>query len=719
MDNVQRALQQLLIFIAFVCVPSCTDDMSAEPSRDESVQTGTTTGDLTIDPVTGIPYAFTFQFPIAGFDTSDFGFGFGSVNTFFCMNMTSSGCTAYGAHTGRDTIVGNTPFGTEVFAPADGIVRLTTDVTYGAYGADASANASYRGCLLLLEHEFPNGQPIMTLLGHVQCESATPYDAAAKKGNPSVGTIVRRGQYLAHVAHYWHGATQSIDWHHLHWGMRRGSFASTNHGEAVRGYVLSSEFTTDAETHALVHAEWLDPFVIIAANGDPAMQAANGVRHHPSGTLLEDANGGYWLVTDEWTISSIPFEVISSDRYDVTTAVQVSNDELDCYTEGPPIQSNGRVTLYQRPGSSTVVMAHDATATRYDVIRWEALLSWGFGSEDLISDLSKIIQFEWAYTDRGLRTMRPGSLVKADEESEVAIVTMQGTRVPIASGDVFEGLGFQWERVVSMPKSVIDIVAGPRALPLIDDMSIRACAVPPVCPSSGTCGGGGVPDEDAGAPVVETCNGADDDGNGQVDEIFLCRFGSTDGPACVSSCNTAGSRICEYPSCSWGACVPFAEGCNNTIDDDCNGMTDCEDQACATSSDCQFESDAGDEPAQVRFVYDGAPSIGALTLWAWWQPPMSASRQWDRVSECVDSTTTDDALDCTFSLPHGTTSFEFQVALPNGGHWGDQSCDPLGGCSQTVGTVTVTADGMPLEYTLVPNNQDGQPYMNGFVSLIP
>lgn len=719
MDNVQQCLQRLMIFVVIVFVSACTNEPDTIPIDDEPERIGRTTEDLMVDPVTGIPYAFTFQFPIAGFDTSDFGFGFGDVNSNFCLANSSAGCTAYGAHTGRDTVVGKTPFGTEVLAPADGIVRLTTNYTYGAYGSDASSNPHYRGCLLLLEHEFPNGQPILTLLGHVQCESGAPYDPVAKKGNPSIGTIVRRGQYVAHVAHYWHGAGQTIDWHHLHWGMRRGNFSATTLSDGVRGYVLQSEFTTDAETHALTHDEWLDPFVIIAANGDPALDATNDVRHHPSGTLLEDSSGGYWLVTDERTISNISSDVITSDRYDVTTAVRVSNNELDCYSKGSPIQSMGRVTLYQRPGSSTVVMAYDATMSRYDVIRWEALLSWGFGSDDLTSDLTKIMNAEWTYADRGMRTMRPGSLVKAEDASEVAQVTMQGTRIPISSGDVFEDMGFAWQRVVSLPGSVLDVVAGSRATPIIDGTSIRTCLVPPVCPNGGTCGGGGVPDVDAGAPASENCNGVDDDGNGQVDEIFMCSLDSMDGPTCISSCNTAGSRICEFPSCTWGACMPFVEGCNNTIDDDCNGMTDCEDPACTTSLDCRSASDADGASAQVRLQYVGAPTSGGITLRAWWQPPTGEPRRWDTVDECIDFTSSDSAFDCTFSLPHSTTSFEFQVELATGAFWGDQSCDPLGGCGQNIGTVTLTADGSALVYTLIPNNTDSQPYMNGLVSFIP
>ena len=357
----------------------------------------------------------------------------------------------------------------------------------------------------------------------------------------------------------------------------------------------------------------------------------------------------------------------------MTTAVKASGDEMDCYAKSAAFPSLGSVTLYQRTGSPTVVMAYDATRTRYDVIRWEALVSWGFDAEDLTNDLSKTVFRETMYVNKGFRLLRPGTLVKADESSEVSAVTMQGTRIPIVSDDVFEALGFRWERVVSIPGSVIDQVAGPRALPMIDLASIKSCAVPSACPAGGNCGGGGTSDVDSGtvtvstpeasAPLVEICNGIDDNNNGQIDEIFQCKLGATDGPPCVSSCNTSGSRVCDGPMCSWGSCKPFAESCDNGLDDDCNGKMDCEDPACATADVCKPKpapaQDAGSVSgdAFVHLAYHGPISAGAILLQAWWQPPNVAPRGWGSVTECVDVTSGDGILDCTFSLPHGTTSF--------------------------------------------------------------
>ncbi len=743
-----------LMIAAFAAV-GCTHNVSV-PSDHTTVASS-----LKIDPATGIPYAFVFQFPIDGFDTSDFGFGFGSINSNFCLASGPSGCTEYGAHTGRDTVVSETPVGTEVLAPADGIVRVTTNRLFGGYGSDSRHNAHYLGCVIVLEHEFASGQAVLSILGHVLCESSVPYDPAARRGNPTVGTIVRRGQYVAHIAHYWHGAGQSIDWHHLHWGMRKGRFAQTSLADVVKGYVPRSEFTTDPVTHALRHPSFLDPFVVVAANGDPAFQSANNVRHHPPGTLLENSSGMYWLVTDVRTIAYVPTSVMAADRYDMTQAVKASKGEFACYAKGPDVASLGPVTLYQRPGSSTVVMAYSDVAERYDVIRWEALLSWGFGSEDLISNQSKISLLEQTYTNMGMRRLRPGTLVKTNDTSEVSIVTPQGTRVPIASGAIFEELGYRWEHVVSLPQSVIDVVAGPRKLPVIDQAFIQSCAVSPPCPGGGSCGGGGVPDVDAGVSPdagasnggnvdagssgVEICNGKDDNGNGQIDEIFQCKLGETGGPSCISSCNTPGERVCDGPMCSWGSCKPFAESCTNGIDDDCNGKTDCDDPACTSDPACTHSSSGGASGSggtssngkgsnsggstgsgghypvgsvQIHLHYSGPVIPGLTVLQAWWQPMNGAPRTWGTVTECVDTQPGDGMLDCIFHVPHGTTSFVFQIDLPNGRFWGDESCT-TGGCGSTVGTVSLKADGSDLSVDMVPNNTKGQPYYNARVNSFP
>lgn len=159
------------------------------------------------------------------------------------------------------------------------------------------------------------------------------------------------------------------------------------------------------------------------------------------------------------------------------------------------------------------------------------------------------------------------------------------------------------------------------------------------------------PTSDAGTtptPTRESCNGVDDDGDGEVDEDFLCPLGTT-GEICVTSCGANGLRVCEAPACSWGTrCQPFPEDCGNTIDDDCNGLVDCLDTTCSDRPACDSpetpppppvpDLPTGGEPgahslviiadlestAVRNFCHDLAPEI---ILWDTWGNPW-VSGEW-------------------------------------------------------------------------------------------
>jgi hypothetical protein len=92
------------------------------------------------------------------------------------------------------------------------------------------------------------------------------------------------------------------------------------------------------------------------------------------------------------------------------------------------------------------------------------------------------------------------------------------------------------------------------------------------------------------ASPTESCNGVDDNCDGETDEGFPCRVGES--VSCTTSCGSGGtgscSLACEIPN--GPACTPPAESCNG-LDDDCdtvcdNGLGCCQGQAgsCTTST---------------------------------------------------------------------------------------------------------------------------------------
>lgn len=644
-----------------------TSDEAGEDSPDKDVASGGgyELGPLRTDPETGVPYASVFGFPIDGFTRTDFNFPFGGKND------------AFGGmrHLGVDTYVSLTPYNTEVVAPADGIVRITTDFVdskgtrgFGAYGSDSSSNPDYYGCLVVLEHVLPSGEFVTTLIGHVRCESVDAYDSGARTGNPPRNTIVRKGQYIGHVRHYWHGSDHSTDWHHSHFGVRRGRFSAPVYDRTaelvayVQGYDYPSAFTRNGDgTYA--HDTWLDPIDFVEAHDDPLLYATGNVLHHPSGTMLLDRQNQYWMVVSDTEIARLKPDVGFSDRYAYQRAVLVSDEELSCYVQTDPIVSYGKTYLYRRPGSTAVVIAFENTGARYDFPRWEALLSWNYQQEDIHESTVSALWYESMYNPEGFLTLRPGTLAKGDAESEVAIITWEQTRLAIQSGELFEALGYQWDDVVVIPQSVLDVVAGPREDRVFDRGDIVSCPALPACGDGSTCGGGLEP-----TPADSDATTDDEVDSSSVEDS---------NPVSADESDTTGNE---------------------------------------STNPVATETDSSPAAETLYLSYE-SPVCGSVSIQGYWNNPDGSARAWALISECVDVDPSDCSFACNLPVPINATDFTWQIYLSDGLTWGNQDCYD-GGCGAPFGELTLSMNGASVPYTFIPNSA-GAPYYNGYLATVP
>ncbi|MEY3013159.1 MAG: hypothetical protein RIT45_1894, partial [Pseudomonadota bacterium] len=89
------------------------------------------------------------------------------------------------------------------------------------------------------------------------------------------------------------------------------------------------------------------------------------------------------------------------------------------------------------------------------------------------------------------------------------------------------------------------------------------------CSGARACSSAGLAACDAATPAAETCNGSDDDCDGQTDEDVVA--GPCQNTNEFGTCSGTSSCTDGVPACS--AQVPAAEACNGK-DDDCDGKTD-------------------------------------------------------------------------------------------------------------------------------------------------
>jgi len=159
-------------------------------------------------------------------------------------------------------------------------------------------------------------------------------------------------------------------------------------------------------------------------------------------------------------------------------------------------------------------------------------------------------------------------------------------------------------------------------------------------------------------PGMEACDGVEDeDCDGLVDEGCTCTVGMTR-PCYGGPPGTLGVGACRggMQSCSaagWGACtgavLPSAERCTGGVDEDCDGLADCEDPLCEEDAACcmPFDDAVPVVPSSVEllFVVDRSGSMDF--------PAAGTSRtRWEELRTAMES-----VLPLLVDLPMGLLTF--------------------------------------------------------------
>lgn len=383
---------------------------------------------------------------------------------------------------------------------------------------------------------------------------------------------------------------------HLHLGIRLQTMAAAQavdsawfRGNDTYGEGAYKSYYTDPATFIPNMEMYLEGNEF--GEGDP--QGSSVANNHPVGTLLRGASGGpTWMVVSKGHL----LDVSSYTHLPFNCAVVVAEQVLDCYEpvvfDPVSLELDGRVIKFQgEPQVYKLYPGAGFTPSAFQVfLSYDAFLSWGYDDQDIQTcALSEKTALLGQLQDKGGLGFRPGTLVKGQGQSEVAVAHQSGKRRPIFNWDVFEELGYDADCVYEIEPSTLDLVAGARSEQVITLDEIEQCSsgqASTVCVpgayitcdcvggqiGSRSCKTDGSGYEDCICPVVEQDAGVLDSGQPEAG----LEAGSPCGGWCGAGTHcdeVTGNCVLDELDASTDVQPLPVEQCNG-LDDDSDGQAD-------------------------------------------------------------------------------------------------------------------------------------------------
>ncbi|MFA5936002.1 MAG: hypothetical protein WC787_04080 [Patescibacteria group bacterium] len=305
----------------------------------------------------------------------------------------------------------------------------------------------------------------------------------------AVGDMVGPDDVIGYVNDDAHNGDGGV---HLHIGIRLQTMAEAQSVEAAwfRGYDSSPS-----------RRKWFaDPVPFLST----LTTSVAPVLWHPPGSFVRrPTDGSVWYVGHDASRQLVEAGTIAAEHL-TTRIIDVTDAELACLSPDDPFVSPraGHAVLKFDDSSTVYEYVLGQKGSRRAFISYEAFLSWGWTDVDVaVWSAVERDAFFADTTDQGFRLLRDGTLVKAEGQSEVSVVSEE-RRLPIANWSTFLALGYDAEDIVTIPVDTIDLVAGPRG-PLITSELVGLCAHPSTCvdncPPPGN--GGGTGEEVSDVPI--------------------------------------------------------------------------------------------------------------------------------------------------------------------------------------------------------------------------